>query len=167
MSLLNSSYDPALEPEIRHVFGDVYGPFPTALHGPSAFANSDNVVSDSLFRPNMDLRESDSDDDHHVTATFELPGLNPEDVEVDVSNDCLTVSGEGGSSAEHREEGYSSRQQTYGKFSRTLPLPAGTKPEDVKTAMQNGILKVTFPRNDQASQDAIRDLKKMSHVAAQ
>lgn len=107
----------------------------------------------------MDLIESK--DKNEVTATFELPGLRREDVRIDVQQNRLTVSGEAKTSEEHQEGDYAVRERLYGKFSRTLQLPVGTKvrplyylrscsrylqPEEVKAKMENGILSVTFPK---------------------
>ena len=60
-----------------------------------------------------------------VTATFELPGLKKEDVNIDVHNNLLTVSGESKTETERNEDGYAVRERRYGKFSRSLPLPQG------------------------------------------
>lgn len=73
----------------------------------------------------MDLHESS--ENNQVTATFELPGLKKEDVQIDIQNNRLTISGETKSSTERNEDGYALRERRYGKFSRTLPLPNGTK----------------------------------------
>ena len=62
-----------------------------------------------------------------VTATFELPGLKKEDVNIDVHNNLLTVSGESKAETERNEDGYAVRERRYGKFSRSLPLPQGIK----------------------------------------
>jgi hypothetical protein len=62
-----------------------------------------------------------------VTATFELPGLKKEDVNIDVHNNRLTVSGETKTSSEREEGGYAIRERTLGSFSRALQLPAGVK----------------------------------------
>lgn len=62
-----------------------------------------------------------------VTATFELPGLKKEDVQIDVKDGVLYVSGESTISSEHGEKGYAVRERRFGKFSRGLPLPQGTK----------------------------------------
>ena len=62
-----------------------------------------------------------------MTTTFELPGLNKQDVNIDVHNNVLTVSGESTISSERDEKGYSVRERRYGKFSRSLPLPQGIK----------------------------------------
>ena len=113
----------------------------------------------------MDLHEDQ--DKNLVTATFELPGLTKENVQIDVKDNVLTVSGESTISSERDEKGYSVRERRYGKFSRSLPLPQGIKvcclcrplgrlgpaadvrflqPEEIKASMAEGVLTVTFPR---------------------
>ena len=62
-----------------------------------------------------------------VTTTFELPGLAKEDVNIDVHNNVLTVSGESKTSTERDENGYAVRERRFGKFSRSIPLPQGIK----------------------------------------
>lgn len=62
-----------------------------------------------------------------VTATFELPGLNKENVHIDVHNNLLTVSGESKIASDHEENGYAVRERRFGKFSRSIPLPQGIK----------------------------------------
>ena len=73
----------------------------------------------------MDLHEDQ--EKNLVTATFELPGLTKENVQIDVRDNVLTVSGESTISSERDEKGYSVRERRYGKFSRSLPLPQGIK----------------------------------------
>jgi HSP20 family protein len=73
----------------------------------------------------MDIRHDDKA--NTVTATFELPGLQKEDVSIDIHNDILNVSGETKGTTERDEEGYTLRERRYGKFSRSLSLPQGTK----------------------------------------
>ncbi|EPQ60360.1 HSP20-like chaperone [Gloeophyllum trabeum ATCC 11539] len=98
----------------------------------------------SALRPRMDLHEDVKQ--NAVTATFELPGLRKEDVNIDFNNGRLTVSGESKQSADRDEAGYAVRERRYGRFSRTLQLPNGVKPNDIKASMENGVLTVTFPR---------------------
>jgi HSP20 family protein len=73
----------------------------------------------------MDLVENK--DKSTVTATFELPGLKKEDVNIDVRNNQLIVSGESSISTNKDEGDYVVRERSYGKFSRTLQLPQGVK----------------------------------------
>ena len=92
----------------------------------------------------MDLHESA---DHNlVTATFELPGLTKENVTIDVHQNRLVISGETATSEETGKDGWVVRERRTGKFSRSLPLPSGTQPDQVKASMENGVLTVTFPK---------------------
>jgi HSP20 family protein len=66
-------------------------------------------------------------DTNNVNVTFDLPGLQKEDVSIDVHNNVLTVSGENNASSERTEGGYVVRERRYGKFTRSLSLPQGLK----------------------------------------
>ncbi|KAN0091573.1 HSP20-like chaperone [Tylopilus felleus] len=103
-----------------------------------------------VYRPKLDLHEST--DSNTVTATFELPGLTPEGVAIDVQQNSLTVSGELPAPESEEERNYVVRERCSGKFSRTLQLPSGTKPEDVKAKMENGVLTITFPKTSPKQQ---------------
>ncbi|PPQ71414.1 hypothetical protein CVT24_012232 [Panaeolus cyanescens] len=96
------------------------------------------------LKPRMDLHEDT--DKNIVTASFELPGLKKEDVNIDVHNNRLTVSGESSISSDHDEKGWAVRERRYGKFSRTLTLPQGVKDDQIKAHLDNGVLTVTFPK---------------------
>jgi len=95
------------------------------------------------LKPRMDLHENA--EENTVTATFEFPGVPKENIQIDVHGGKLTVSAETKQSEEHNENGYAVRERRYGKFSRTLQLPHGVKDEEIKAAMDNGVLTVTFP----------------------
>ncbi|KAH9034525.1 small heat shock protein [Lactarius hengduanensis] len=104
-----------------------------------------HVQHSDVFRPRMDIHHDDKS--NTVCATFELPGLQKEDVSIDVNNNILTVSGETKQSTERNEEGYALRERRYGKFSRSLSLPQGLKNDDIKATMNNGCLNVVFPKS--------------------
>jgi HSP20 family protein len=73
----------------------------------------------------MDLHEDPNA--NTVTATFELPGIKKEDVQIDVHNGRLTISAESKMSETHEREGYAIRERRFGKIARTLQLPQGVK----------------------------------------
>lgn len=65
-------------------------------------------------------------EDNTVTAMFDLPGIERDQVNIDVNQDRLTVSGETSTDEKRDEHGYTVRERSCGKFSRTLVLPQGT-----------------------------------------
>ncbi|KXN86919.1 Heat shock protein 16 [Leucoagaricus sp. SymC.cos] len=109
----------------------------------------DESVPGKALRPRMDLHEDSNK--NLVTASFELPGLKKEDVNIDVHNNRLTVSGESKMSKEYDEHGWAVCERRFGKFSRTLQLPQGVKDNQIKANMDNGVLTVTFPKASEES----------------
>ena len=71
----------------------------------------------------MDLHENV--DSNTMTATFEFPGVLKQNVQIDVFDDHLNISGESKMSPDHKESGYAVRERQYGKFARSLQLPRG------------------------------------------
>ncbi|KAI0759339.1 HSP20-like chaperone [Irpex lacteus] len=102
-------------------------------------------AAERSLRPRMDVHEDAQS--NTVTATFELPGLKKEDVNIDVHNNVLSISGESKISSDRDENGYAVRERRYGKFSRSIPLPEGVKSEEIKAGLENGVLTVTFPKS--------------------
>ncbi|KAF9649849.1 small heat shock protein [Thelephora ganbajun] len=93
----------------------------------------------------MDLHEDA--DENLVTATFELPGLSKDKVNIEVHNGNLIVSGEVSESTDKTEHGYSIRERRTGRFSRSIALPDGVKHQEIKAMMENGVLTVTYPKS--------------------
>ncbi|KAL9711373.1 hypothetical protein Ac2012v2_005919 [Leucoagaricus gongylophorus] len=102
------------------------------------------IVSERVFRPKMDLHENS--EKNLVSATFELPGVKKEDVQLEVRDGQLTISAETKSSVEHEESGYTLRERRFGKFSRSLRLPKGVNDDEIKAEMTDGVLSITFPQ---------------------
>jgi HSP20 family protein len=73
----------------------------------------------------MDIRHDEKA--NTVTVMFDLPGLQKEDVTIDIHDNILNVSGETEESVQRDEEGYTHRERKCGRFSRSLSLPQGTK----------------------------------------
>ncbi|KAJ7590236.1 HSP20-like chaperone [Mycena floridula] len=97
-----------------------------------------------FLKPKMDLHENA--ETNTVTATFEFPGIDKEAIQIDVHNGRMTVSAETKISSDHDHEGYAVRERRFGKFSRTLQLPQGVKEDEIKAAMENGVLTIAFPK---------------------
>jgi len=77
--------------------------------------------------PSRRLDIHHDDQANTVTATFDLPGMQKDDVTIDIHNNILTVSGETKIASDRDEEGYTLRERRYGKFSRSMSLPQGVK----------------------------------------
>ncbi|MGH2976325.1 MAG: Hsp20/alpha crystallin family protein [Solirubrobacterales bacterium] len=92
--------------------------------------------------PPMDLTERGSE----YVLRADLPGLSSEDVDIEVKDDVLTISGERHSEHEDKGEGFHRIERSFGRFSRSLDLPAGVDPDSVLAHFENGVLEVRVPK---------------------
>jgi len=99
-------------------------------------------VAEGTFAPRVDVREKDKE----VVVTAELPGLEEEDVEVELSDEGLTIRGEKKQEQEERGEGYYRAERTYGAFQRFIDLPCEVDGEKAEAEFRNGILTVILPK---------------------
>ena len=92
--------------------------------------------------PAVDVSETDAE--IHVRA--ELPGIDPKDVDVSVSEDRLVISGEKKSASEKTTDGWTHRESHFGSFSRALPLPGPVDPAKVTARYDKGVLTVALSK---------------------
>jgi HSP20 family protein len=74
----------------------------------------------------------------------ELPGLKKEDVQVELTDDALTIHGERRDEREEEREGYFHSEREYGQFHRTIPLPDGVISESAQASFRSGVLEVSM-----------------------
>lgn len=104
-------------------------------------------IEKDMWAPKVDVVEKDN----RLITRVDLPGVKKEDVSVEVADGQLTISGERKSETEEKSNGNVYRAECeYGSFYRTVPLPQGVKPEDVKATFANGVLEVSVPLPAQA-----------------
>ncbi len=106
------------------------------------------------WTPSVDVAETDG----KVVVTAELPGLNAEDIDVDVTGDILTIRGEKKMEEEKEEERYVCRERYAGAFQRSFRLPSGVEDDKVDAHFKNGVLTVTVPKSEESKQKKI-DIK--------
>jgi HSP20 family protein len=75
----------------------------------------------------------------------ELPGVDPKDLDVTISERELVIKGERKSEKNEKEENYAFREMVYGSFERRFALPEGVKTDELKAKFTNGILEITMP----------------------
>jgi HSP20 family protein len=96
--------------------------------------------------PAMDLAETDD----HLVMRGDLPGMTEDDVNIEIKDNVLTVSGERKAEHEDKSEGYHRVERSFGSFSRSLTLPAGVDPDKVEANFDNGVLEVRIPKPAEA-----------------
>jgi HSP20 family protein len=97
--------------------------------------------------PAVDVREQNGQLQVHA----ELPGLKPEDVKVEVTDDALIIRGERKYEREHQAGKAYRSERRYGEFYREIALPEGVKADQAKAQFNNGVLEVTVPIPEEVS----------------
>jgi len=99
-----------------------------------------------VFSPRVDVVENDKT----IEVSVELPGMDEKDVNVTVSRDALTVSGEKREEREDRGRNYYHMERSYGSFRRSIPLPCEINTDKAEAIFKNGVLTITLPKTTEA-----------------
>jgi HSP20 family protein len=95
--------------------------------------------------PAMDVVETAE----HFVLRADLPGMSESDVNIELEDNVLTISGERKSEHEERNEGYYRVERASGSFSRSLTLPDGVNADGIQASFDNGVLEVSIPKPEQ------------------
>jgi HSP20 family protein len=90
----------------------------------------------------LDLYQTDND----VVIEASIPGIDPEDINISVAGEVLTIKGEVKQEKETKEADYHIKERRYGSFSRSITLPTQIVAEKAAADFKNGILKLTLPK---------------------
>lgn len=100
------------------------------------------------FMPQIEITEQD--DKWLVSA--ELPGMKKEDINIELEDGYLKISGKVENKKEIKENNYYYSERKYGTFARTIEVPNDVKPEEIKAEYVDGILNITIPKNEKAKE---------------
>jgi HSP20 family protein len=126
----------------------------------------DRLFEESIIRPRtffagdtesgfgIPLDVSSTPDSLIIEAS--LPGVKPEDVEITVMGDTLTINASSGEEQEREESGYMYREVRRGRFSRTVTLPAQVNSDKAVASFENGMLRLSIPKAEEAKPRQIR-----------
>jgi HSP20 family protein len=108
--------------------------------------DGDWPVGASYFLPRADVVETENE----LEVTVDLPGMKPEEVNVEVKNGDLWITGKRAEEKEEKGKTYHRVERRYGEFRRVLSLPAAIDSDKVAAKYDNGVLKVTIPKMEEA-----------------
>ncbi len=109
-------------------------------------------VEEREWLPSLDVSETKND----IVVKAEVPGMDPKDIDISLSNGVLTIKGEKKQEREEKEEDYHLIERSYGTFARSIQLPVEVQSNKVNASYKNGILKVTLPKSEEAK---IKEIK--------
>ncbi len=109
-------------------------------------------VEGNAFVPAVDIIETAD----KIGIKAAVPGIKPDDIDINVTVDGVTIKGETRSENEVKEENYVRRECRYGTFARTIALPPGLKIDRAEATVDNGVLTLEIPKAEEVKPKAIK-----------
>jgi HSP20 family protein len=136
-----------LQDRINRAFSDAYG------RGSTPPRNDEGLMTTGAWAPPVDIYQNAAQE---LVLKAELPDVSPEDIELTVTNDTLTISGEKRFSNEVAEDQCHRIERRYGAFSRSFSLPSSVDATKVSAEHKNGVLTVRLPAREEAKPRQIK-----------
>jgi HSP20 family protein len=133
------TYDPfrelrSLQDEVNRVFSSSFN------------RSGDNELMRGAWSPSVDIYENKD----QIVLEAELPGLRPEDVNISVENNVLTIHGERKFEKKDEQDNFHRVERSYGSFTRSFTLPPTVATDNVDAIFENGMLKLTLAKREEA-----------------
>jgi HSP20 family protein len=128
-------------PEFDRLFREAFSP-----------VSAEGEASTRTWAPAVDIFENGD----NLVLKAELPGVNPDDVEIRVEDNTLYLKGERKFDNEVKEQNYHRVERTYGTFTRTFSLPNSIDSEKVAAEYKDGVLTLTMPKKEEAKPKTIK-----------
>lgn len=130
----------ALQREMNQLFDEFFGDWGTGLDWPRWSGLRAHADQGAL---SVDVVE----DEQEVRVTADVPGMDEKDIDVELSDNLLTIKGEKQQERDEKKRNYHLVERTYGAFQRSIPLPGGLLEDKAKARFKNGVLTVTIPKS--------------------
>lgn len=108
------------------------------------FFNDMNTRTDS-FTPSVDISETEKE----FEVSVALPGMNKEDINIDLDNGRLTISGERKFENEEKSKNFHRVESSFGSFTRSFQLPDSIDEESITAKYDNGMLNITIAKSEE------------------
>jgi HSP20 family protein len=102
--------------------------------------------------PALDMYQSDD----CAVVKASVPGVKPDDIDITISGNAMTISGETKEEEEVKEESYIRRERRSGSFSRSILLPEGLEPDKAEASFEDGVLTLTIPKAPETKPKVIK-----------
>ena len=134
------TYDPFRE--LRSLQDDVNRLFSSSF----TRGGSDNEMMRGAWSPSVDIYENKD----QIVLEVELPGMKPEDVDISIENNLLTIHGERKFEKKDEQDNFHRVERSYGSFTRSFTLPPTVSSDNVDATFENGMLRLTLTKREEA-----------------
>ena len=108
-------------------------------------------LRDNWSAPAIDMYQTDDE----IVVKASLPGIKPDEVQINVTGEVLTIKGETKQQEEKKEKAWHMREQRWGTFERSVVLPTDVVSDKAKAEFENGILTITLPKAEEVKPKVI------------
>jgi HSP20 family protein len=105
------------------------------------WSRSTPATESVMWTPRIDVAQRNNE----LVIRADLPGMNKDDVKVDVTEDAIVIQGERRREHEEEKGGVYRSERSYGSFYRAIPLPDGAITDQAKASFKDGVLEITMP----------------------
>lgn len=112
----------------------------------------DEGIGRGAWAPSVDIYENKD----QIVLEAELPGMKQEDFDLSIENNVITLRGERRFEKTDESDNYHRVERSYGSFTRSFTLPQTVSAEDAKAEYNNGVLRVTLPKREEAKSRRIQ-----------
>jgi len=120
------------------------------------FFNDRFIIPSSICGNGLDVPIDVYQTNDAVTVKATLPGTTPDDIDVSITDDTLTIKGETKSGDEVKAENYYRKERRYGSFSRSIVLPSLLKTDKAEANFEDGVLTLTIPKAEETKPKQIK-----------
>jgi HSP20 family protein len=132
--------------DMRSQMNRIFDEFFERPFGLSPFFSESSIQRE--FSPNVDVNETEKD----IRVIAELPGMEPEDIDISLDQNALRIRGEKRADKEEQGKHYYRVERSYGSFQRVIPLPSEVDEDKIDATYKRGILKVVLPKVNPAQE---------------
>jgi HSP20 family protein len=136
----------SLRDEVDRLFDSFFRGWPRPWSGESLLPGLGE------FAPSIDLKE----DDKELVLTAELPGIAKENLDVNITEDSVTIKGERKEDKEEQAKGYHFRESSYGSFHRVIPLPVEVVADKATAKLKDGVLTLNLPKSKASKRKGVQ-----------
>lgn len=129
-----------------------YSPFLSNLFDDDLFFGT---TGKSSTMPAVNIKENEKG----FNLELAVPGMNKENLKIEINDDVLTVSSETKEEKNEEKEGYKRKEFSYSSFCRSFYLPENAKVEEIKASYKDGILDIEIPNENEAKVNKNREIK--------
>lgn len=133
-----------MQEEMDRVFNNFIAHAPYRQIGPGKGEVEPVQRMPAMRKAFVDVQETEKD----IIVTAEIPGMDKEDVELNVTSDRVEIKAQKKEETTEEKEGYKAYGTRYAGFFRSVPLSTPVKADDVKATYKNGVLEVTLPKKE-------------------